>query len=361
MKHGSCLGVGLCALGTNRKDIYELLKINLYHDNAVFGEAVGLAMGMIMLGSKNQEVLQDMLTYAQITQHEHIMRGLAVGISLLMYNQLEKADELIASLLLNNNPIMRCSAMFTISMAYCGTGSETAIKKLLHAANFDPNDDVRCTAVTSLGFLLFRTPDDCLKTIGTLTKNCNPHVRYGAAIALGIACAGTGLQETIHLLLPLFKDLVNYVRQGALIASALIFIQPKRKNCLYVNYFRSLYAQVITDIYADDVVKFGAILAQGIIDGGGRNVSISLESKIGHNHMLTVVGLLLFAQYQHCICLAHCLTLAFTPIRVIELNLQHKKFVSKIKNDEGNNSDEQIKQKTCFNSLCQELAEQRGW
>lgn len=356
MKHGSCLGVGLCALGTNRKDIYDLLKINLYHDNVVFGEAVGLAMGMTMLGSKNQEVLKDMLTYARVTQCEHIMRGLAVGISLLMYDQLEKADELITSLLFDSNPIMRCSAMYTISMAYCGTGNETAIKKLLHAANSDVDDDVCCTAVISLGFLLFRTPDDCLKTIGTLTKNCNPRVRYGAAIALGIACAGTGFQETIHLLLPLVNDLVNYVRQGALIASALIFIQPKRNDCLNVNFFRSLYAQVITDIYSDDVVKFGAILAQGIIDGGGCNVSISLESKIGHNHMLTVVGLLLFAQYQYCNCLAHCLTLAFTPIRVIELNLQHKIFVSKINND-----DTQIKLETCFNSLCQELAEQRGW
>lgn len=52
-----------------------------------------------------------------------------------------------------------------------------------------------------------------------LAESYNPHVRYGAAMALGIACAGTGLREAIALLEPMAKfDPVNFVRQGALVS-----------------------------------------------------------------------------------------------------------------------------------------------
>ena len=41
VRHGGCLGVGLAAMGTHRADIYEQLKLNLYQDDAVTGEAAG--------------------------------------------------------------------------------------------------------------------------------------------------------------------------------------------------------------------------------------------------------------------------------------------------------------------------------
>lgn len=324
VKHGGCLGIGLSAMGTSREDIYEQLKFNMYQDDAVTGEAAGLAMGLVMLGSKNGEALQDMVAYAQVTQHEKILRGLAVGISFVMYGRLEEADPLITSLLQDKDPILRRSAMYTISMAYCGTGSNTAIRKLLHVAVSDVNDDVRRAAVTGLGFLLFRTPEQCPQVVSLLAESYNPHVRYGAAMALGIACAGTGLKEAINLLEPMTNDPVNYVRQGALIASAMILIQQTESICPKVKEFRTLYAKVITDKHEDVMAKFGAILAQGIIDGGGRNVSISLESRTGHTNMLAVVGLLLFTQYWYWFPLAHCLALAFTPTCIIALNAQLK-------------------------------------
>ena len=62
------------------------------------GEAAGLAMGLVELGSKSETAIEDMVAYAQETQHEKILRGLAVGIALLMYGRLEEADTLIESL-----------------------------------------------------------------------------------------------------------------------------------------------------------------------------------------------------------------------------------------------------------------------
>lgn len=144
-------------------------------------------------------------------------------------------------------------------------------------------------------------------------------------MALGIACAGTGLREAINLLEPMVMfDPVNFVRQGALIASAMILIQQTEQTCPKVTFFRQTYAQVISNKHEDVMAKFGAILAQGIIDAGGRNVTVSLQSRTGHMNMLAVVGALVFTQYWYWFPLAHCLALAFTPTCLIALNAQLK-------------------------------------
>lgn len=321
VRHGGCLGLGLAAMGTHRQDLYEQLKFNLYQDDAVTGEAAGISMGMVMLGSKNAQAIEDMVSYAQETQHEKILRGLAVGIALTMYARLEEADALVQSLSTDKDPVLRRSGMYTLAMAYCGTGSNQAIRSLLHVAVSDVNDDVRRAAVTSIGFILFRTPEQCPSVVSLLAESYNPHVRYGAAMALGIACAGTGLREAIALLEPMVKfDPVNFVRQGALIASAMILIQQTDATCSKTSFFRTLYAEVITNKHEDVMAKYGAILAQGIIDAGGRNVTVSLQSRTGHTNLQAVVGMLVFTQYWYWFPLAHCLSLAFSPTCVIGLN-----------------------------------------
>lgn len=62
VRHGGALGIGLSAMGTNRMDIYDQLKFNLYQDDAVTGEAASLAMGMLMIGSKSYSVINDMIS-----------------------------------------------------------------------------------------------------------------------------------------------------------------------------------------------------------------------------------------------------------------------------------------------------------
>ncbi|OAD53326.1 26S proteasome non-ATPase regulatory subunit 1 [Eufriesea mexicana] len=65
VRHGGCLGLGLAAMGSHRQDVYEQLKFNLYQDDAVTGEAAGIAMGMVMLGSKSTQAIEDMVAVSR--------------------------------------------------------------------------------------------------------------------------------------------------------------------------------------------------------------------------------------------------------------------------------------------------------
>lgn len=88
--------------------------------------------------------------------------------------------------------------MYTIALAYAGTGTNQAIRKLLHVAVSDANDDVRRAAVTGLGFVLFRNYQQVPRVVQLLSESYNPHVRHGATLALGISCAGTGSMVSKH-------------------------------------------------------------------------------------------------------------------------------------------------------------------
>lgn len=318
--HGAALGVGVAGMGSGNLEIYGELRNVLFSDSAIAGEATGLAMGLVMLGSRNEEAQSEMLQYAHDTQHEKIIRSLAMGIALLNYAKEEAADTIIDTLIEEQDPILRYGGAFTIALAYAGTGNNQAIKRLLHIAVSDASDDVRRAAVMGLGFILLRNHTAAPRMVELLSESHNPHVRYGTALALGISCAGTGLKEAIDVLMPMMKDPVDFVRQGSMIAIAMILIQQNEKTYPRINQFHQSFAKVITSKHEDALAKFGAALAQGIIDAGGRNVTISLEnSQTGSLNMKAVVGIAVFVQFWYWFPMTHFLSLAFTPTTIIGL------------------------------------------
>lgn len=66
-------------------------------------------MGLVMLGTASQTALEEMLRYAQETQHEKIIRALGIGMSLLFVGLQEEADWLIERL---------CSDKVSFSIEY---------------------------------------------------------------------------------------------------------------------------------------------------------------------------------------------------------------------------------------------------
>ena len=128
-----------------------------------------------------------------------------------------------------------------------------------------------------------------------------------------------GGQDAVEILEPMAKDPVDFVRQGALIALGMILVQQSEAASTASVSTRAVYSKIIGDKHEDPMARFGAALGQGLIDAGGRNVTISLQSCAGSRNMNAIIGMALFCQFWYWYPLAHCVALAFEPTAVIGL------------------------------------------
>ena len=225
IQHGIFLALGLVAMGSHNIDYYERIRDGIYTDDAIIGEAAGYAIGLIMAGSKNEQAIDDLIKYAHDTQHEKIIRAIAMALALIVYGAEEGADTLIEQLGREKDPILRYGAMYCIGMAYAGTGNTQMLQKLIKISVSDVNDDVRRAALINIGFLSIRNPDilfEDLKVISLLSESYNANVRFGAVMALGIAYAGSGKISPFKVIQPLFLDPTYLVRQACFVASGMI-------------------------------------------------------------------------------------------------------------------------------------------
>lgn len=320
---GACLGLGLTCLATKSQRINDSLKNVLFQDSAVAGEAAGYGIGLVMAGSGDEGVVRDLLAYAHETQHEKIVRACSVALALVMLEQEQNADATIAQMVHDSDAIVRYGGMFAIGMAYCGTSQNSAVKQLLHFSVSDVSDDVRRAAVISLGLVLSNQPHRLPKVLKLLSQSYNPHVRYGACLALGIGCPAMAatVPEAVTLLEPLLNDVSEFVRQGAILGMALVCQETsgKQVNGKAQN-FREKIQKMISDKHEDVMCRFGAVLAHGLIDMGGRNASVPLFTKSGSLRLGAAVGFCLFAQQWYWYPLMLMISLAVAPTALIALN-----------------------------------------
>lgn len=338
ISHGAALGVGLTSFGSGDLEVVNELKELLYTDSAVAGEAASIAMGMVLVGSgagnasssspanaEFAEIIAELRNYSRETHHEKIIRGIAMCLALVNFGQEENADATIEEMRSDRDPIIRYGAMYGLALAYCGTGSNKAIRILLHTAVSDVSDDVRMASVIGLALVLHKTPKRVPELVRLLLESFNPHVRYASCMAVGIAMAGTGDSESVALLEPMLTDMTDHVRQGALLGTAMIYMQQSDTcNHRKIKTFRDKLASLISDKHQTTLTKMGAILSTGLIDIGGRNCALSLGSRNGFTKMTSAAGLVLWLQHWHWYPLMHMLSLAVTPTVTIGLNKNFK-------------------------------------
>jgi 26S proteasome regulatory subunit N2 len=128
VQHGAALGLGIAGMGGRNAEAYDDLKQTLFTDTAVGGEAAGYAMGLIMLGTGDPTIKNEMLTYTRETQHEKIIRGLAIGLAFLYFGRQDQADGIVKELLAEK--VSQLSV--TMPQLTSPSGSYSSIWRRLH-------------------------------------------------------------------------------------------------------------------------------------------------------------------------------------------------------------------------------------
>merc|ERR1711933_389397 len=134
-----------------------------------------------------------------------------------------------------------------------------------------------------------------------------------------MACAGSANLEAHNLLQPLMSDPSDFVRQGAIIAMGLLYMHTSPGKTERVKEFREKLQKMIGDKHEDVMTRFGAVLANGVMDAGGRNSCASLFSKSGVLRRGAAIGFCLFTQMWYWFPLIHMFSLTLTPTALIGL------------------------------------------
>jgi 26S proteasome regulatory subunit N2 len=110
------------------------------------------------------------------------------------------------------------------------------------------------------------------------------------------------------------------VRQGALIALALVFIQITEAQEPKVATINKLYTRMIEDKHEDILSRMGAILSTGIINAAGRNASVSMMTRDGNLRQNSIVGMMMFTQHWYWYPMLNFFSLTLTPTALIGLD-----------------------------------------
>jgi 26S proteasome regulatory subunit N2 len=110
------------------------------------------------------------------------------------------------------------------------------------------------------------------------------------------------------------EDFVRMVHHSSLVQPTEAFSQASSSS--------PLYNKVVSDKHEDLMTRFGAALGRGFIDAGGRDVTISLQSRVESRNTSSMM--IMFCQFWYWYPLAHCACLAFEPTAIIPLNADLK-------------------------------------
>lgn len=78
--------------------------------------------------------------------------------------------------------------------------------------------------------------------------------------------------------------------------------------------------KALTDKDEHVLVRFGGLIAKGLMELGGRNCNIKLVSNSGNNKLGSIVGMTLFTQYYYWFPLVHFINLAVHPTMLLGID-----------------------------------------
>lgn len=323
LRHGAILGNALVSIASQDMTLYAKFYDILGDGTAVPSSAAGYAIGLVFAGSMNGQVVTDLLAYATEDtekKSEKVVRSACMALAMSCYGMEEKAEPLINQMKSNRDFHLRYGACYAIAMAYACTANNRALRVLLDMAVSDVSDDVRRAATTAIGFVFANQPEQVPEVLRLLAKSYNPFVRYGAAVAIGIACAGTANKKAAKLLEALRKDNIEYVRQSANISSGILYMQRNETECPKVKTVREEFTkQLATKRRSDKMGRMGAIIGSGLLDAGGRNLTLRMVTPTGQKRMKAILGMAMFWQHWEWYPYIPMISLCFAPTFAIGL------------------------------------------
>ena len=275
--HACCLALGLVGFGSNDENIIDQLTSKIHLNSSVIGEAACVGLGLVGCGKGKEDSpeLANLITCISETQHEKVSRGACLGIALQMVGTQNK--KFISSLEENarRSSNFKLALPLYLSTAFFKTSNAQAIEKLLYISN-DISNEVKRAAIIALGFVMYQD-EHLVDIIRLMIYSYNSFIRYGCVIALAVGAKDT--KEAIDLVWPLLTDSVDYVRQAAYIALALLMQVSTNNSEPRLAEFRKLINESIAKKSEDVLAKMGALLAIGLLDIGGRNMVVSLTTR----------------------------------------------------------------------------------
>jgi 26S proteasome regulatory subunit N2 len=154
----------------------------------------------------------------------------------------------------------------------------------------------------SLGLVLGNNPQDLPKLLNLISTSFNPHLRYGACMAIGICCASSGQKSAYEMLSSLVTDRVGFVKQAAYIALSMLLINTPHgyktnDQGKYAKELKEKLEKMCQSRQEEALVRFGSMISLGLIEAGGRNQTIQLFSKYTtYKRNAAIAGMLLFTQ-----------------------------------------------------------------
>jgi len=342
--YGICAGLGLSSGLSHDREIVEKLKISLFADQTMPGFMASMGIGLVMAGSglEGQEEFSELLEYSIETKHEKIILGCGLGLAMIVAQKPEAfplgetngtGEPTDFSRLVNHiEPYVRLSAVNCIASAYVGNNNSLAIFNLLKLISNDVSQIVRRGATIALGFVLCNHQAHAIELIEPLLVHHCQHIRFGACIALGICFASTGNTKVLQMLKPLQLDMFAYVKQAAAIGAGMILNSQNDSTCSQYGSFQQwIYNSNLSD--ESQIMKFGSIIALGLMNAGGQNMNLSLFSNLGMVSTKKLAAMLIFSHYWYWYPFVQYLGLALETSEVILMSEQLDVLSAKLETD----------------------------
>lgn len=291
---GSCIGLGLVNLGTNNKIILDKLNILSKKDKTLYSESAVLGMGLVGCGTSDIGLIEKLKMLQLDTDFERVKRNIGISYSLIMTFSKYKNIKFIEDCL----EFDKFGGVLSLGTSFVGTGNLDIISRILVYLN-DGDDDVKRSAVISLGLVCCLDLDLLFNTLEPLSENHNYFIRSTVGLVLGFFYSGTGNEKVCDILEGLMYDTNPLVKQSAFIGIGFVIMQCNYN--IVKNYKRIINKinKVIVDRSEEVSVKYGAMVGRGISESGGRNIIFSITNLCNKISKERVVGCIMFLNHWY--------------------------------------------------------------